>query len=51
MKMKTKWIKIFGIQQKQVKEGTIQQYRPTSRRKKNLKQPKLAPKGAKSQRF
>ena len=46
MKMKTQPSKCFGLQQKLFKEGSLQQYRPTPRRKKNLKQPNLACKGA-----
>ena len=36
---------IYGTQQKQFLEGNLEQYRPTSRHKENLKQPNLPPKG------
>ena len=35
--MKTQPYKIYGMQQKQSLEGSSQQYRPSSKNKKNLK--------------
>ena len=35
--MKTQWSKIYGMQQKQFQEGSLEWYKPTSRSKNNLK--------------
>ena len=37
MTMKTKWLKTYGMQQKQFQEESLWQYNPTSKNKKNLK--------------
>ena len=37
MTMKTKWLKTYGMQQKQFQEESLWQYNPNSRNKKNLK--------------
>ena len=49
--MKTQWPPIFGKQQKQLLEGSLEQYRHTSINKKisNI-QPNLIPKGARKRR-
>ena len=46
MNMKTQWSKTLGMQQEWVKEGSLQQPRPTSRGKKSLKQANPTSKGA-----
>ena len=38
MAVKTQQLKIYGMQQKQFEEGSLQQYNPTSRNKKNIEQ-------------
>lgn len=42
--------KIFGMQQNYFKKGSLQQYKPTSRSKKTLKQPNLTCKAARKRR-
>ena len=37
MKTETQWSEIYGMQQKQFKERSLQRYKPTSQNKKNLK--------------
>ena len=41
--MKTQ-LKTYGMQQKQFQEGSLQQYNPTSRNKKIIRQPNFIPK-------
>ena len=48
VKMKTQLYKIHRAQRKQFQEGSLEQYRPTSRNRKSLKQPKLPSKGIRS---
>ena len=50
MTMKTQPYKIYGMQQKQFLEGSSQLYKPSSKKKKNLKQPNLPPKRLRKRR-
>ena len=51
MTMKTRQLKIYGMQQKQVYEGSLQQYNPTSRNKKTSnRQPNFTPKATEKRR-
>ena len=50
MAVKTQQLKIYGMQQKQFEEGSLQQYNPTSRNKKNIKQPNFPPKTTRKRR-
>lgn len=47
-KMKTQLYKIHRAQRKQFQEGSLEQYRPTSRNRKSLKKPELPSKGIRS---